>query len=68
MTRKLALNKEDLKKAYENHEFCFNSLKKANEEISRLKNESDILKKELEYVEERLRSTVGESKNHPWRG
>jgi predicted nucleic acid-binding Zn-ribbon protein len=68
MPRKLALSKEDLKKASESHEFCLDSLKKANEEISRLKNESETLKKELDYVEERLRSTIGESKNHPWRG
>lgn len=68
MPRKLTLTKEDLKRASESHEFCLDSLKKANEEISRLKNESDTLKKELDYVEERLRSTVGESKNHPWRG
>lgn len=68
MLKKFQITEKDLKEASENHDACLSYLKKATDEISRLKNESDFLKSELEYVEERLRSTVGESKNHPWRG
>lgn len=65
---KFKLTEKELKEASSNHESCLSYLKKAVDEIARLRNESEFLKSELDYVEERLRFTKGEDKNHPWRG